>query len=191
MDQPLPWPADPLVQEARQPPRAAEVQLRADHLAADRRHALIEIGPKQNPFYLDLPFDDVNDPSAFRERVAVIPWAHNPGYAGHAQDSNFSSMKNRWVQLSRHGRTCYGQIEDAGPGDYHDAKYVFASHNERPANRRYGGAGLDVSPALNGCLAFTELNGDSDRVSWRFVDAVNVPPGPWKRIVTKQGVDNR
>ncbi len=147
--------------------------------------------PKENPFYLDLPFDDLNDPIAFRERAAVIPWAHDPGYAGHARDRNFSYMKNRWVQLSRDGRTCYGQIEDAGPGDYHDAKYVFGSHNARPANHRYGGAGLDVSPALNGCLAFAELNGDSDRVSWRFVDAVDVPPGPWKRIVSRRGVENQ
>jgi len=151
----------------------------------------VHMVPKQNPFYLDLPYDDLNDSIAFRERAAVIPWAHDPGYAGHARDPNFSYMKNRWVQLRRHGRTCYGQIEDAGPGDYHDAKYVFGSHNARPANRRYGWAGLDVSPALNGCLAFSELNGESDRVSWRFVDAVDVPPGPWKRLVTTRGVDNR
>jgi hypothetical protein len=147
--------------------------------------------PKQNPFYLDLPFDDVNDPTAFGERSAVIPWANDRGYAGHARDTNFSYMKNRWVQISRHGRTCYGQIEDAGPGQYHDAKYVFGSHNERPANRRYGGAGMDVSPALNGCLAFSALNGDTDRVSWRFVDAADVPRGPWKTLVTTQGVANR
>ena len=147
--------------------------------------------PKQNPFYLDLPFDDLNDSTAFRERTSVIPWANDPGFAGHARDTRFSYMKNRWVQISRRGRTCYGQIEDAGPGKYHDAKYVFGAHNARPANRRYGGAGMDVSPALNGCLAFTELNGESDRVSWRFVDAVDVPPGPWKKLITKQPVVNR
>lgn len=152
----------------------------------------LHLVPKQNPFYLDLPFDDLNDSTAFRQRATVIPWANDPGYAGHARDTNFSYMKNRWVQISRQGRTCYGQIEDAGPGKYHDATYVFGSNDARPANSRYGGAGMDVSPALNGCLAFTELDGDSDRVTWRFVDAVDVPPEPWKTtLTTTQGVDNR
>ena len=65
----------------------------------------------------------------------------------------------------RNGRTCYGQIEDAGPGAYDDYRYVFGTGNPRPANRLYNGAGLDVSPALTGCLAFTELNGDDNRVT--------------------------
>jgi len=144
--------------------------------------------PRQNPFYLDLPFDDVNDPAAFSQRARVVPWANDPGYAGHAHDPAFSYMKNRWVKITRDGRTCYGQIEDAGPGDYDDYKYVFGTRNRRPANRLYNGAGLDVSPALTGCLRFTELNGDDDRVNWQFVDAVNVPRGPWTRRVTTQGV---
>ena len=144
--------------------------------------------PRENPFYLDLPFDDVNDAAAFSQRARVIPWANDPGYAGHAHDPAFSYMKNRWVKLMRDGRTCYGQIEDAGPGVYDDYQYVFGTDNRRPANRLYNGAGLDVSPALTGCLRFSELNGNDDRVDWQFVDAVEVPPGPWTRLVTTQGV---
>ena len=146
--------------------------------------------PRQNPFYLDLPFDDVNNAAAFAQRAEVVPWAHDRGYAGHARDPNFSYMKNRWVKLVRGARICYGQIEDAGPGQYDDYRYVFGSGNRRPRNRRYNGAGLDVSPALTGCLKFTELNGDNDRVNWQFVDAADVPAGPWTRIVTTQGVFN-
>jgi hypothetical protein len=142
--------------------------------------------PRQNPFYLDLPFDDVNDAKAFSERGRVVPWAHSVRYASSIKNPSRSLMKNRWVELTRGGRTCYGQIEDAGPGTYHDAAYVFG--NARPANKRYGGAGLDVSPALNGCLAFSELDGDTDRVNWRFVDTGSVPSGPWKKVVTTQGV---
>ena len=71
--------------------------------------------PRENPFYLDLPFDDVNNAAAFSQRAQLIPWADDPGYAGHAHDPAFSYMKNRWVELMRDGRTCYGQIEDAGP----------------------------------------------------------------------------
>jgi hypothetical protein len=144
--------------------------------------------PRENPFYLDLPFDDVNDAAAFSQRARFIPWAHDRGYAGHAHDPAFSYMKNRWVKLTRDGRTCYGQIEDAGPGVYDDYRYVFGAGDPRPASRLYNGAGLDVSPALTGCLGFSELNGDDNRVDWQFVDAAEVPTGPWTRLVTTQGV---
>ena len=144
--------------------------------------------PRENPFYLDLPFNDVNNAAAFSQRAQLIPWADDPGYAGHAHDPAFSYMKNRWVKLMRDGRTCYGQIEDAGPGTYDDYRYVFGTSNRRPANRLYNAAGLDVSPALTGCLSFTELNGDGNRIDWQFVNAVDVPSGPWTRLVTTQGV---
>jgi hypothetical protein len=145
--------------------------------------------PRENPFYLDLPFDDLNDPIAFARRCAVVPWAEESGYAGQCTNRGFSYMKNRWVEMvGPNGHTCYGQIEDAGPGRYHDVRYVFGTANARPANARYGGAGADVSPALNGCLGFAELNGDTDRVDWRFVDDAAVPDGPWRRLVTISGV---
>lgn len=142
--------------------------------------------PLQNPFYLDLPFDDVNNDAAFAQRDSVVPWADE--YAEHSGDRGFSYMKNRWVELRNGDRRCYGQIQDAGPGKYDDAAYVFGTGNERPANKRFNGAGLDVSPALNGCLGFTQLNGKSDTVDWRFVDEADVPPGPWTRIVTTSPV---
>ena len=68
-------------------------------------------------------------------------------------------MKNRWVKTQAADRICYGQIQDAGPGVYDDAAYVFGSDDRRPENSRYNGAGMDVSPALNGCLAFADLDG--------------------------------
>ncbi|MCS0500181.1 hypothetical protein [Protaetiibacter mangrovi] len=144
--------------------------------------------PRENPFYLDLPYDDVNDATGFAQRDAVIPWASQQPYAAHRGDQGFSYLKNRWVQLVREGRTCYGQIQDAGPGQYHDAAYAFGGDDARPANTRYGGAGLDVSPALTGCLGYPELDGDSARVDWRFVEASEVPAGPWTRIITTSGV---
>jgi len=92
------------------------------------------------------------------------------------------SLKDRWVQLQKDGRVCYGQVEDAGPAVYDDTAYVFG--NARPKNTRFNGAGLDVSPALNGCLGFSQLDGASDRVDWRFVEQSDVPAGPWTRIIT-------
>jgi len=144
--------------------------------------------PRENPFYLDLPFDDVNDPAAFARRGSVIPWAGDPGYAGHQADPAFSYMKNRWVQISTDGKTCYGQIQDAGPGQYNDADYVFGTNDRRPKNTKFNSAGMDVSPALNGCLGFTDLTGDTAHVDWRFVEPADVPGGPWRTLVTTSGV---
>lgn len=139
--------------------------------------------PQQNPFYLDLPFDDVHNATARAERATVIPWAHDPRYADQLADG--SLMKNHWVELTTAGHTCYGQVEDAGPTVYDDAHYVFGTHDERPANKKINNAGLDVSPALNACLAFTHgYDSDQDRVNWRFVDETATPTGPWTRIVT-------
>lgn len=156
--------------------------------------------PKENPFYLDLPFDDVHDPIAFQQRCRVIPWAaavNSAAGINHCADAGYSYMKNRWVKLTGPGGSvCYGQNEDAGPSSgtaYHDAAYVFGANDVRPANPDYSadvgqGAGLDVSPALNGCLGFAELNGTHDRVSWAFVDRGSVPAGPWLAVQTTSGV---
>jgi hypothetical protein len=158
--------------------------------------------PKQNPFYLDLPYDDLNDSAAFQQRCQVIPWAAADNAAtgvNHCADGNYSYMKNHWVKLTGpNGKVCYGQIEDAGPssGDqYHDAPYVFGTSDARPGNLDFSadssqGAGMDVSPALNGCLGFAELDGSGDHVSWSFVDRANVPAGPWLTVETKAGVNN-
>jgi len=146
------------------------------------------ITPQQNPFYLDLPYDDVNDDLGFVLRGLVVPWAREEPYAGWVSDRSRSLMKNRWVQIRHGDRVCFAQIEDAGPGTYHDIAYVFGHDDARPANDRYNGAGLDVSPAVNGCLGLSELNGEDDRVDWRFVDDADVPDGPWKKVVTATGV---
>ena len=148
-----------------------------------------EMTPLENPFYLDLPFDDINDPNAFALRGSVIPWADDDAYRGSIDDNTVSLMKNRWVKIRANGQTCYGQIQDAGPGVYDDARYVFGSNDARPANQRFNNAGMDVSPALNGCLNFTDLNGYSDRVDWQFVEFDDVPPGPWRTIITTSGVN--
>jgi hypothetical protein len=89
------------------------------------------------------------------------------------------SLKNRWAQIQGPGGTCFGQVEDAGPAVYDDRAYVFGTDDRRPRNKIADGGGMDVSPALNGCLGFTGRDGIVD---WRFVDSP--PPGPWTRIIT-------
>jgi hypothetical protein len=130
--------------------------------------------PRENPFYVALPFDDVGDPIAFAQR-SRIPWAPARGYAGHLSDRDFSYMKNRWVAVTGPRGTCYGQIEDAGPGHYHDFAYVFGGAEP------VGTYGVDLSPAMFHCVGFQRGTGVGN-VDWRFVD---VPPrGPWTKVVT-------
>jgi hypothetical protein len=131
--------------------------------------------PKENPFYVALPFDDVNDVVAAALRGS-IPWAHDAGYAGRLGDPDRSLLKNRWVAVTGPtGRTCYAQAEDAGPWYYHDFDYVFSA--AAPVRR----PSLDVSPAVFGCLGI-DLDAGVTTTSWRFVDSP--PDGPWTRVVT-------
>jgi hypothetical protein len=151
------------------------------------------VNPAQNPFYLDLPFDDINDSTGFATRCSVIPWAKTVDPNGtNCSNKNYSYMKNSWVKITgANGNVCYGQIEDAGPSHdnlYHDSAYVFGANNIQPLQGNFNDTGMDVSPALNGCLGFKELDGSSDKISWQFIDSVNVPDGPWKKIVTTSQV---
>ncbi|HEV8463092.1 MAG TPA: hypothetical protein VGQ38_20565 [Gaiellaceae bacterium] len=151
--------------------------------------------PHENPFYLDVPYDDFTDSGSPRSDRSAVPWARvlAPGIAAAARSGQpYSVMKNRWVKMWRvvRGklRTCYGQVEDAGPYVYDDAHYVFSRTNARPASQEAENAGMDVSPAIRDCLAFSGLNNADNKLSWRFVEARQVPPGPWRRVVTTRQV---
>jgi len=147
--------------------------------------------PKQNPFYLDLPFDDINNDKAKAMREQVVPWTadYRRELAGSVP---FSLMKNRWVKIWRQvGNTTYtgyGQIADAGPYVYDDAAYVFGTQDERPRSPRAKNAGMDVSPALRDYLHFDGINNDDNQVAWQFVERADVPTGPWTEIETTQQV---
>jgi len=139
--------------------------------------------PKENPFYLDLPYNDFTDEGVRKNNAYdVVPWAGEKQWGRRE-----SMMKNRWVQIIHNNNVCYGQIQDAGPYEYNDYEYVFG--DERPKNTLANNAGMDVSPALRDCLNFEGLNNDENKVDWRFVEFSNVPPGPWKNIITTSQVN--
>jgi hypothetical protein len=148
--------------------------------------------PRENPFYVDLPYDDFQDDGTPRaDRLAVVPWARwlLPELRRHERAGRpFSLLKNRWVRLIRHGRVCYAQWEDSGPYVYDDAGYVFGGPDARPRSPRANRAGLDVSPAVRDCLRFRGANNDENAVDWQFVEDGQVPPGPWRRVVTTRQV---
>ncbi len=128
--------------------------------------------PKENPFYVALPYNDFNG----RRKVSayqVVYWAKEK------KGKPWESMcKNRWVKITKNGRTVYAQWEDVGPFLSNDAAYVFG--RARPRNTRNNRAGIDVSPAVRDYLHLSDI----DKVDWQFVRDEEVPEGPWKVIVT-------
>ncbi len=124
--------------------------------------------PLQNPFYIALPYNDLDDNGVRKPSAHSIYWSapQTPG--------DESLVKGRWVEVCRERQCAYGQWQDAGPFGEDDVAYVFGL--ARPTNDQGLGAGIDVSPAINDYL---NLNGDA-RVTWRFIDATDIPPGSWK-----------
>jgi len=131
--------------------------------------------PRENTFYVALPYDDFDDAGHVKPSAARLPWAADrvPGQ---------SVLKNRWVRVASDGNVAYGQWEDVGPFQSDDFDYVFGDAG--PANTLNDRAGIDVSPAIRDAL---HLNGEQP-VSWRFVDRADVPAGPWLSLVTTSGV---
>jgi hypothetical protein len=148
--------------------------------------------PKENPFYVDLPYDDFDDGGVPRpSRLRVVPWARR--YAGRIASFEkrgrpFSIVKNHWVKLMRNGKVCYAQWEDTGPYVYDDAAYVFGRNDPRPRSRVAQNAGMDVSPAVRDCLAFHGFDNADNALAWQFVAAATVPPGPWRKVITTRQV---
>jgi hypothetical protein len=127
--------------------------------------------PKQNPFYVALPFAEVDREGRLKEVAKKIP-----GFG----KNNEPLTRNRWIEIRYKGKSCFAQWQDVGPSEEDDFDWVFGSA-KKPKNKNGLKAGLDISPATAHYLGIE----DSAHTEWRFVDAVQVPDGPWKQIVTK------
>jgi hypothetical protein len=136
---------------------------------ARRRFIPAKFVPRQNPFYLALPYNDVTRGTTKPEARQVIPW-FNEAFHGEGQ----SVCRDRWVCVrSRAGRVAYAQWSDCGPFRTDHWQYVFGK--EKPKPNLNQGAGLDVSPALRDYLGLQS----TDLTDWKFVDFKDVPSGPW------------
>lgn len=133
--------------------------------------------PKENAFYFALPFNDLDDQGDPKPASVLrqIPW-----YPGHPAPDNQSLVKNHWIAVTLGSKTAYAQWEDVGPFYEDDQAYVFGSSVPKAH------AGIDLSPATDDYIGGT----GEDRVSWHFVDADKVPPGPWHTTVTTSGVSH-
>lgn len=127
--------------------------------------------PKLNPFYVALPYNDVlNHLSHKPEASRVIPW-----FSRVKPMPGDTVCKGRWLQIHRNGRTCYAQWEDCGPWITDDWEYVFG--DRPPKNAENGQAAIDFSPAVRDYLGIQS----GQKVHWRFIEASDVPYGPWKK----------
>lgn len=126
--------------------------------------------PGQNPFYVALPYNDVQRDGHKPEAAKVVPW-----FKDDFKGSGKTVCKGRWIAIRFKDRVTYAQWEDCGPFRTDHASYVFG--NERPKPNLNKGAGLDVSPAVRDFLGMN----DTDVTDWKFVDFDEVPPGPWSK----------
>ena len=124
--------------------------------------------PRQNPFYVALPYNDLTSKGHKAEAKQVIPWFHKQ-----FEGAGKSVCKGRWIAVRKGDRVCYAQWEDSGPFRTDNWQYVFGP--ERPLPNLNKGAGLDVSPAVRDFLGLNE----TDVTDWKFVDFEEVPGGPW------------
>ena len=127
--------------------------------------------PDQNPFYVALPYNDIQASGHKPGAAEVIPW-FSEDYKGPGK----TVCKGRWVAIRFKDRVSYAQWEDCGPFRTDHSAYVFGS--ERPKPNLNKGAGLDVSPAVRDYLGMN----DSDVTDWKFVDFNEVPDGPWAKL---------
>ena len=137
----------------------------------DRREGYFPKGfvPSENPFYFALPYADYDSARNLKVSVQKIPWFSQMPQNGQ------SIIKNRWIMIGYKDKVCFAQWEDVGPGQRNDFDYVFGK--DEPQNDF---TGIDLSPAMRDCLEM----GDRAKVTWQFIDEKNVPPGPWKQIIT-------
>jgi hypothetical protein len=141
----------------------------ADHRTGEFRPK--HFTPQLNPFYVALPYNDVQGWARHKpEAPKVIPWFNrmNP-------DPGKTVLKGRWVQIYNGKRSCYAQWEDCGPWVTDDFEYVFLG--KKPKNTSNKSAGIDISPSVRDYLGLKS----GQKCHWRFVEAAQVPYGPWKK----------
>jgi hypothetical protein len=123
----------------------------------------------QNSFYVALPYNDIADGHTKPEARSIIPWFKQ----AFVRDGQ-SVLKNKWIAIRKGSRVCYAQWEDVGPFQVDHWQYVFG--NERPRPNVNRDAGIDLSPAIRDYLGMSGM----DQCDWKFVEAKEVPQGPWK-----------
>jgi hypothetical protein len=142
-----------------------------DNPNPEKRRDFLPVGfvPRQNPFYVALPYNDVTGHGCKPEARLVIPWFREAFI-----EEGTSVCRDRWVAIRNSaGKVSFAQWSDCGPFRTDHWQYVFG--NEKPKPNAGQGAGLSVSPAVRDYLGLAS----TDVTDWKFVDFRDVPGGPW------------
>src|SRR3989344_7357851 len=137
-----------------------------------------EFVPLENPFYIALPYNDMDKSGKQKQSAYEIPWVQEKTWRPYE-----SMLKNHWVKLKKGDKIAFAQWEDVGPFGEDDYAYVFGKHS--PKNTLNSNVGIDVSPAVRDYLELSDI----DKVDWEFIDERDVPEGPWKIIVTRSQIN--
>ena len=78
----------------------------------------VHFRPKENPFYVALPYGEFTEAGEVKPEAQNIPWFHR-GLS--------PLLKNRWIEVRRGGRSCFAQWQDVGPCGEDDFDFVFGS----------------------------------------------------------------
>ena len=78
--------------------------------------------PRQNPFYVALPYNDVTRGTTKPEAKVLIPWFRQ----AFVQEGH-TVCKDRWIAVARGNRVAYAQWEDCGPFRTDHYQYVFGA----------------------------------------------------------------
>ena len=85
-------------------------------------------------------------------------------------------LKGRWVAVKRR-RNVFATLSGRTVDHFARTTGSTCSAIERPLPNLNQGAGLDVSPAVRDYLEM----GGKDVCDWKFVEARDVPTGPWTK----------
>ena len=85
----------------------------------------VQNAPYQNPFYVALPYSDIDNHHTRPEARSVIPWFSR----SFIRDGQ-SVCKDRWVAIRHENKVCFAQWEDVEPFQTDHWQCVFG--NQRP-----------------------------------------------------------
>jgi hypothetical protein len=88
-----------------------------------RGYEPLKFMPRENPFYVALPYCDMRDSKLKPEAATLVPW-----FIQKFRNQKQSVCKDRWLAI-RHGmNVCYSQWEDVGPFRTDHAQYYSATN---------------------------------------------------------------
>ena len=87
--------------------------------SARKNYIPVAFVPRQNPFYVALPYNDVTRGRFKPEARLVIPW-----FKQAFREEGQWVCRGRWLASRKGNRTCYAQWEDCGPFRTDHFQYV-------------------------------------------------------------------